>query len=149
MVVMTVTAGALAAEPQAPAFPYAVLPLGRLAEPTRCTVFEAAPPPPRPLRLWLTSNDPPALGAKATSIEAAGITAATDSVASFPLEPEVDVSLVLDPRSRLLAIRRTFDDDGASACSLLPPRSFRRAFEEPSDAAALVSVASRVRTSLD
>lgn len=147
LMVMTITVGALATEPEAPTFPYAILPLGRLARPVPCTVFEVVPPPARPLRLWLTNSDSQALEEKSFSAQASEVDPEIESIASFPIESEADASLVLNPHSRLLGIRTTFDD-GVAACSFLPPRLFRRAFEEPSDAAP-ASIASRVRTSLD
>jgi len=148
--VTATAASAAAAEPSAPAFPYAVITLsGGLTRPAVHTPFRAPALTTPPLRVWLGASDTTETDEKEPRARAIRLTLEPESMASFPIESEVPMcrASVPDTRWRWLTLRKDLDD--GARCEALdgPYRLIRCAMEESMDAA---SMAARVvRTTLD
>lgn len=148
LVVMTLSARALAADPEPPAFPYEVIPRAE-GQPRPAPYTTTEPVPAHPLRLSMTASDVSTVGRSEASPRKITLALDTESVAAFPVD-DAPVSQVppFAARSRLLMIRNALDDDGVSECLVIPRRLIRSAIEDSLDHVPM-SAARRLRTTLD
>ncbi|MGC4087400.1 MAG: hypothetical protein QM756_05830 [Polyangiaceae bacterium] len=129
---------------------YASITLTEAKPAAQSPLFQGPPLPPHPLRASLVSNELAAVGQSNVSPRPIRVVLDTESVASFPIDDASSSDANALPQApRLPSIRKRLDDDdGVFEHIGATRRLIRRTLDDSNDLAS-VSVARRLRSTLD